>query len=1308
MKHSRSLALTGVLLFLLPGLASAAGISDQDYVVSGGFTTYVNAFTRLRYIFNDSEFSALIVSVMIMSIPIGTMIMVGRSSVQTMTGQKGGLNFGWLIMWLLGSIVYRGLMMPTSTLHIYDQDRNLYQPVSGIPSVIVLAAGFTNKVSQIFKDISTRNTASTTRTFGEGAPIKMLSSLISQDGAPFEPYLKKNISELWHSCADIAGQTNGSTFDRDKVLSGSNRLLDDLAPLANAAVYTVWYSDTAPYESTKTCADAYTLIKTKLSVAATAAGSPYAERVKSVCEKNGFASTNATQLAECATHIEDAVKDIYGDAGLTLAVASQNVMIAQSINDSLLADNPNAALKQLVNRSMINTGVADATGSPEWISEIKAGVVAVVLAMMPMLSLLLVTPLLNKAAPLVIGLWVFVAAWDVADNMLLQAANDQIYTVLDELRRSKMGLDMLTLAPTSSMRAMSILASSREYAMQIAVIIAGLFGISAYTLQNMGSKMTASLDQANQKAGDSALTTEGRGQMLGGITQGLAEQKVHGSIQNIDKVANNSAMQTMSGVSRAEGLSATFGGLAPAASRMGMMDAATDAGQSLAMGTTGTALGTAATTTEQRVGSGRGTVDAATAQGTTVAGMSQQNTAVSTSAETGRAAGQLDAADGRLDGVKSQGQLISHDQTSQGVGVAKGHQRVASESGLSLSDAAQTSTYATGAYGLADAQRNIQMANQVGGFDHMVQVDGSQQDAKRAMFGQTPEAAQAYDGYNLQESVSNQEGRREVHAQNGGVERVSKAAGQVQAAGDAGKANALDGSPNATAGLVKKGSQDTAHQIGEGLTYGENSVGQGLRSGVITGQENMAGSHVYDMLNGVGLSDREIAQGKAGNHVPLSLSKEQAERINKNNPGVINDQQLQAFQNKGAGTLLVDLAQDKDGNLLGTTRVSAGDSTSIDDSYNQDGSHTVNYNDTESRKIEKISSTFTEDPNSNRRALGDAGYLNRLISAHGLNQTGQDFATAGANVLGGIVSEDVTRSAAYSGSFKGDMALGKGDSRGGVSLGVSGGADYQTVDTARVNSLRAHLLGAYNRAVNEGKGNGLEGDKLNAFVAQRAALAYQDAEKSVERYGDRSKSDDSMIKTQSTPLQPVNPLSQPGTSEYYGAGAAAIRTYNPSTDPAQIAARQAALDYANDAHPSTKTPGLPDTEIKPSANDEQIKPRPQTPAQYADTAVQRGDFSPSDRPALEQNFAHAQNALQLEAEQRGLPQQWVDTNMGHYTSAITGSPAGQRQASGAAALENAGIRNSGSMPPVPEGLRHRNGSMPPVDQEQYKNGVPGF
>lgn len=1283
----RSITSMGLLLglSLLPQMALAS-VSDMDYVVSGGFTTYVNAFTRLKYIFNDSEFSALVVSCLMMSIPIGMIIMIGRGSVTTLTGQKGGLNFGWVIMWLMGTIVYRGLMMPTSTLHIYDQDRNLYQPVSGIPSVIVMAAGFTNKVSQVFRDISSRNTASTTRTFGEGTPIKMLSALISQEGTPFDPYLKKNISELWHSCADIASQTNSGSFDRSKVITGSNRLLDDLAPLANPAVYTVWYSDTSPYEVTKTCADAYTLIKSKLNVSATTSGSPYAERVKSVCEKTGFSSTNATQLAECATHIEDAVKDIYGDSGLTLAVASQNVMIAQSINDSLLADNPNAALKQLVNRSMINSGIADATGSPEWISEIKAGVVAVVVAMMPMLALLLVTPLLNKAAPLVVGLWIFVAAWDVADMMLLQAANDQIYTVLDELRRSKMGLDMLTLAPTASMRAMSVLASSREYAMQIAVFIAGLFGISAYTLQSMGSKMTASLDEANKKAGDGALTPEGKGQLLGGMTQGLAEQTVHGQIRNIDSVASNSAMQTMSGVARTTGLSEAYGGLSPAASRMGAMDAASDAGRTLAMGSPGTALSTSATTTEQQIGAGRGTVDAATAQGTTVSSMTQGNTSVSTSAETGRAAGQLEAADGSLGGVKAQGQLISHDQTSQGVGSAKGHQQVASESGLSLSDMAQTTTYATGAYGLADGQRNIQMANQVGGWGDMTQIDSAQQDAARVTFSGNPDSAQDYHSTNLAEGINQQTGRKEVYAETGGLARANQAEGIAQAAGNAGKANALDASPNGLRGLVENGGLDAARQIGRGLTV--NNIGQGFRSGMVSGQEEMAGTHAYDLLNGVGLSDREIAQGKANNHIPLSLNKDQAAVVNKNNPSIMNDQQLAAFQEKGSGTLLLDMAQDKAGNLMGTTRVSAGDSTSIDDSYNKDGSRSVNFNDTESRNIEKTSSTFTGNANSDRRALGDADYLNHLIGSNGLAQTGQDFANAGANVLGDVVSETVTRSVAMSGGGQASISAGKGaQGKSGASVGLSGGVETQSVDAAQVNSLRAHLAGAYNRAVEEGKGNGLEGDKLNAFVAQRASLAFKDAEKSVLSYGDRSKSDNSMIATQSAPLQPVNPTTQPGSSSFYGPAAAAQMMYNPSTDPAQQKANELSLQYASE-HES--------------------KPSNPTTSQHVDAAISSGGFSEQDRPVLEENFAHAQNTLQTEAEQRGLPQQWVSANMGNYAGAVASAPAGQRQLAGAAALENAGVKTSGSMPPVPEGARQRSGGMPPVEQAKYKDGVPGF
>ncbi|MBW3798993.1 hypothetical protein GPK29_22630 [Aeromonas hydrophila] len=1204
---------------------AASGLSDMDYVVSGGFTTYVNAFTRLKYIFADSQYKAMVVSVVVMAVPIGMLAMVGKATVQGISSGKPSLNFGWVALWLLGSIVYRGTMLPTSTIHVYDQDRNLYQPVAGVPSVMVLAAGVTNKFTQLFHDIVIRNSASTYRMFGEGAPIKMFSALVTGTGAPFDPYLKRNVTAFWHSCADVAAQTNSTTFDRAKVLTGSNRLLTDLAPLANPAVYSEWYSATAPYNSTVTCTDAYNRIKSAMAVTAASGSGPFGDRIKSVCEQTGYSSTNASQLADCSTQMEKAVQDIFGDSSLTLTVASQNIMLAQAINDSLLQDNPNAALKQLVNRSMVNAGIADATGSPEWISEIKAGVVSVVLAMMPILLMLVVTPLIGKVLPLVLGLWVFVAAWDIADMMLLQAANDQIYTVMDELRRSNMGLDMLTLAPTSSMKALSVLAAAREHAMQMAIIIAGLFGVSAYSMQSLGNRLTANLDKANDAAGHQTLTPEGRGELLAGTTRGVAEATAHGQIHNIESMANPQAFSAMSEAARVAGQSSAFGGLPEAAQRSGSISAAEGVGRIQGVGSPAAALGTATVSAEREVGANAGTVDAARATGQTVAAMSQQNSAVSTQREVGANAGTVDAAratgqtvaamsqqnsavstqrevganagtvdaanaagqtvatmsqqntavstsaevgrseallksGGTLAKVSEQSQTITSDQTATSIGGAMGRDRAAQDLGMSKTQMAADSVHASTASQTVEGQRQIDAAgNTNGGWAGVNKITNAANDAALIQFGQNPDQATAHQSQLLAEGVSQASGRQEVYGAEGGLELVNHAAGVSQAADNAGTAEALAQSPNAVQGLVHASSNRTAEQAGRGNELGSKSVSAGTRTGGIQAQETMAGNHVYNMLNAAGFSDQEVAQAKANNHVPLSVNAEQAAKLHES--GILNKQQYQAIQDNGSGAMVLDLAQDQAGRILATTQVSAGDSTSINNSWTQDDSRRVNMDDVTTRDVTQSTRGFTDDPSSNRRSLSDRNHLLKMINSNGLDETGRDYANASSQVLAALVSESVTRDTVATAGAGG--SAGWGSEGKGASVSANAAMQFQSSDSSTINTQRTIMQTAWDNAVNEGRGkHGLQGEALNQFVASRAADQFERAYTSSDKYAQQHKGDSAAEVVAATP-QPENAAALgKGGSEFYGPGATLAQVYKPTLDPVNQESTARALAFA--------------------------------------------------------------------------------------------------------------------------------------------------
>ncbi|AOF25391.1 conjugal transfer protein TraG N-terminal domain-containing protein [Yersinia enterocolitica] len=174
-----------LLIILIPSVSFAS--LDMEYVVQGGFSTVVNAFTRIKFMFNDRQYSSLMAAMVVFGIVSGLMYRAAKGSIELLETGKGNMGLGWLAYTLIGTLIWSGLMVPKGTIHIYDQTRNQYQPVSGIPDFITLVAGGTNLIYQAFTNMANTNTATTTRFSGEGMPIKVLMALMTRNGASFDP-----------------------------------------------------------------------------------------------------------------------------------------------------------------------------------------------------------------------------------------------------------------------------------------------------------------------------------------------------------------------------------------------------------------------------------------------------------------------------------------------------------------------------------------------------------------------------------------------------------------------------------------------------------------------------------------------------------------------------------------------------------------------------------------------------------------------------------------------------------------------------------------------------------------------------------------------------------------------------------------------------------------------------------------------------------------------------------------------------------------------------------------------------------------
>ncbi|MCG3471409.1 conjugal transfer protein TraG N-terminal domain-containing protein [Xenorhabdus bovienii] len=914
-----------LLLILIPSVSFAS--LDMEYVVQGGFSTVVNAFTRIKFMFNDRQYSSLMAAMVVFGIVSGLMYRAAKGGVELLETGKASMGLGWLAYTLIGTMIWFGLMVPKGTIHIYDQTRNQYQPVSGIPDFITFVAGGTNLIYQAFTDMANTNTATTTRFSGEGMPIKVLMALMTRNGASFDPYISKSITEMWKQCSPIA-ETRG--FDANNLKTGSTtfNIVSTLSALRNPAVFTTWYSAANPGGSTVSCTTAYSNLQSAM-------GSPtaYDSRLKDICSKLGYNSANAASYVDCKGRMEDTLQTVYGSTTVTLNAAIGGIMVSQAISDALVQQNPEVAGTMLANRSMVNSALSDASTNPEWLTTIMAGVMAIILSMTPMLILLVVTPLMGKALTLLLGMWVFLTAWQVADTLLLQAATDEILTVMSEIKSMGFGLDAMQLAPTSAQKAMTVTASARTNAVYIATLFAGLFGVSAYGLTSFASKSMQQLDRASDESSKS-LTNEGRGGLIEGAKSGLASQKAYADIGDIDMMARGSATGELSSIkSNNAQVDALGGDLSSATARMSQVSAGSAVGN--VRGTEqasqpGQSAFTAASesssvSTQGEIGRNRGVEDSASAMNMSVTDQSAYNSAIGKSTETGEAKGTeqvfgsldnignktafntavnkstqsgeakgvMDAAGNNLGNVESRQSEISSVRSAENIGEARGTKDAfGSLSGIESST--QFNTGESKTQGLVDNQRQRDQVETIS-----AETGSTIPEARRHLSNansapvQANLAANGYDGqkvidtatYDAQQHVVSQHGERAAFAEQGVA-------------------------PQEVAGYT-------------GYKEGFNTVA--------SNETNRKLSTAMD-----GEDNRARAEAGANHH--MALNKENAEGLHK--AGIINEEQLNSLD--GGGRADFSMISGKDGNVTGTSAVHSGQSTSADSSATYNSQSSIN------------------------------------------------------------------------------------------------------------------------------------------------------------------------------------------------------------------------------------------------------------------------------------------------------------------------------------------------------------------------------
>lgn len=606
----------GILLVLLLFGGSSVYAMDGDFYTHESFSQVVNAFKVIALIFHDHQFKVLFSVFATIGLFSGGLMSFVRAVFNG--GQSVRSALGWLFMPIVGCIFYQALVLPKGNIHIYDKVTNQHQTIGNIPSILVAISTILSNIEEGLKGIISKNTASPYSKDVNGVSLRLFYNTMMGASNTTNLHYTLSIKRFYEDCMPVSDVIEPK-FDLDRLLKDTPDIFDELQHLWHPSIFTVFYGENRRGE-TMCCTDAWN----KLYAWINNHGN-FQDNFVKICKRQGF--SNAQQIPACKKEIGKAASFIF-NRQVSADMLLRNAIFAHNIAKSLTDSNPDIQVGAYSNRKLINSGLASATSSQTWMSPVRGTMTAIVLALMPFLFLLLVTPFFPKALSLIFSLFVWLTIWGVCDAILHQAAIDQMISAFEGVRAFKMGLWALWTSPTAAVKGLAILSQARSQAASISGLIgAAVLGFSAYTFGGLSGALTGRVEQESNAAADRTLEPEKAADYMDSIaranaTTGTINQQGWGAYQG-SRISEESQR-----VARAQGMTGGSGDYSGAGQRAGLVEGAETRGRTEAMSAGGqnleeAARQTAHTEASQRVGGAQGVAAAAAELDKEVQGMQQ-------------------------------------------------------------------------------------------------------------------------------------------------------------------------------------------------------------------------------------------------------------------------------------------------------------------------------------------------------------------------------------------------------------------------------------------------------------------------------------------------------------------------------------------------------------------------------------------------------------------------------------------------------------------------------------------------------------
>lgn len=473
---------------LVPGSAFAL---DADYYTWGGFDAVASGFQRLALIFSDGGYRGLFFSVIVMAFMFGGFAIVARAA----SGARAN-PISWLVPIFAGVVIYLGLVVPTGTIHIYDNQTNKYQAIGGIPDGIIAVAGVLNLVERGMVEIV--STSGDPRSYVDqagGAGFLGLFQAASKVLTTDDTLMDTSVNKYIQDCASFELTRPGTNLTVDELRRTTGDFRTSLAKANSPAIYTVYYDLTAPQGQTMTCQQAWTNINSYI-------GSPahLEENLKGICAQIGYDTATAASYQKCKTSLQATFSDL-GVSGVTTDDFIRQAYLSQRLHDVFRTGDTAA----VTNYNFLMSASGSMKAANEWLPIMKGVLTAVALGLVPFLALFIPTPLLGKAISVMLGFFIWLTAWGVTDALLHQFLMDYGTRAMEGLRLHSggtgLGMDAFYFMPNETIKILGMFGTVRMSGLMLATVITGmLVKFGGHALATMGSSLMGQVQSAGQQA----------------------------------------------------------------------------------------------------------------------------------------------------------------------------------------------------------------------------------------------------------------------------------------------------------------------------------------------------------------------------------------------------------------------------------------------------------------------------------------------------------------------------------------------------------------------------------------------------------------------------------------------------------------------------------------------------------------------------------------------------------------------------------------------------------------------------------------